>query len=131
MLVHHTTPGPSQPLDTPATCPAKALTPPQRQRLALNVLTGSRPVAQLAQQHQVSRKFVYHQAHKAQHALDDSFTTDRPARDDRVLVYLPVTKAWVRQFVLALVLIGHSSFETPRRTPPWDVPGVTRFGLER
>jgi hypothetical protein len=110
VLVHLTLPDPSEPLDTPATCPAKALTAPQRQRLALNVLTGSRPVAQLAQQHQVSRKFVYHQAHMAQQALDDTFTTERPARDDRVLFYLPVTKAWVRQFVLALVLIGHSSF---------------------
>jgi hypothetical protein len=108
--VHHTPSGPSQPLDTPATCPAKALTAAQRQRLALNVLAGSQPVAQLAQQHQVSRKFVYHQAHKAQQALDDTFTTDRPDRDDRVLFSLPVTKAWLRQFVLALVLIGHSSF---------------------
>jgi hypothetical protein len=73
-------------------------------------LAGSQPVAQLAQQHQVSRKFVYHQAHKAQQALDDTFTTERPARDDRVLFYLPVTKAWIRQFVLALVLISHCSF---------------------
>jgi hypothetical protein len=110
VLVHHTLPDPSQPLDSPATCPAKALSPPQRQRLALNVLTGSKPVAQLAQQHQVSRKFVYHQAHKAKQALEDTFTTERPARDDHVLFYLPVTKAWIRQFVLALVLISHSSF---------------------
>ena len=110
MLVHLTLPDASQPLDTPVPCPAKVLTPPQRQRLALDALTGSTPIAQLAQQHQVSRKFVYHQAHKAQQALDDTFTTDRPARDDRVLFYLPVTKAWIRQFVLALVLIGHSSF---------------------
>jgi hypothetical protein len=110
VLVHLTLPDPSEPLDTPATCPAKALTPPQRQRLALNVLTGSKPVAQLAQQHRVSRKFVYHQAHKAQQALDDTFATERPARDDRALFYLPVTKAWIRQFVLALVLISHCSF---------------------
>ena len=110
MLVHLTLPDASQPLGTPVPCPAKVLTPPQRQRLALDALTGSTPIAQLAQQHQVSRKFVYHQAHKAQQALDDTFTTDRPARDDRVLFYLPVTKAWIRQFVLALVLIGPSSF---------------------
>jgi hypothetical protein len=110
VLVHLTLPDSSEPLGTPATCPAKALTPAQRQRLALNVLTGSRPVAQLAQQHQISRKFVYHQAHKAQQALDDTFTTEPPARDDRVLFYLPVTKGWLRQFVLALVLISHCSF---------------------
>jgi hypothetical protein len=110
VLVHHTLPDASRPLDTPVPCPAKALTPPQRQRLALDALTGSAPLSQLAQQHQVSRKFISHQAHKAQQALDDAFTTDRPVPDDRVLFYLPVTKAWVRQFVLALVLIGHSSF---------------------
>lgn len=100
----------SQPLDTSAACPAKALTPSQRQQLALDALTGSASIAQLARQHHVSRKFIYHQAHQAQQALEDTFTTDRPARDDRVLFYLPVTKAWIRQFVLALVLIGHSSF---------------------
>jgi hypothetical protein len=110
VLVHHTPPDGSQPLDTPTTCPAKQLDPSQRQRLALDALTGSAPLSQLAQQHQVSRKFIYHQAHKAQQALDDTFTTDRPVPDDRVLFYLPVTKAWIRQFVLALVLIGHSSF---------------------
>jgi hypothetical protein len=110
VLVYHTSPDVSQPLDTPVPCPAKALTPAQRQRLALDALTSSAPISQLAQRHQVSRKFIYHQAHKAQHALDDTFTTDPPAHDDRVLFYLPVTKAWIRQFVLALVLIGHSSF---------------------
>jgi hypothetical protein len=109
VLVHHTRPNGSRPLDTPAVCPAKDLTAPQRQRLALDALAGSSPISQLAQQHQVSRKFLYHQAHKARQALDDAFTPDRPTGDDRVLFYLPVTKAWVRQFVLALVLIGHSS----------------------
>jgi hypothetical protein len=110
VLVHHTRPDASRPLDAPVSCPAKALTPPQRQRLALDALTDAAPIAQLAQQHRVSRKFIYHQAHKAQQALDDTFTTNRPVRDDRVLFYLPVTKAWVRQFVLALVHIGHSSY---------------------
>jgi hypothetical protein len=110
VLAHLTLRDVSLPLDTPAPCPAKALTPAQRQQLALDALTDSTPLSQLAQQHQVSRKFVYHQAHKAQQALDDAFTNDPPARGDRVLFYLPVTKAWIRQFVLALVLIGHSSF---------------------
>jgi hypothetical protein len=109
VLSHHTLPNGSQSLGTPAACPAKELTPPQRQRLALDALTGSAPLSRIAQQHQVSRKFIYHQAHKAQQALDDAFTPDRPTGDDRVLFYLPITKAWVRQFVLALVLIGHSS----------------------
>src|SRR4051812_43081085 len=110
VLVHHTLPDGSQPLDSPTPCPAKGLDPAQRQRLALDALHGSAPISRIAQQHQVSRKFVYHQAHKAQQALDHAFTPGPPARDDRVLFYLPVTQAWIRQFVLALILIGHSSF---------------------
>ena len=110
MLVHHTSAHASQPLDAPASCPAKALAPPQRQRLALDALTGSAPISRIAGRQRVSRKFVYHQAHKAQQALDHAFTPASPARDDHVLFYLPVTKAWIRQFVLALILIGHCSF---------------------
>ena len=110
MLVHHTLPDGPQPLDTPATCPAKQLDPSQRQRLALDALAGSAPVSRIAQQHQVSRKFVYHQAHKAQQSLDHAFNPETTASDDRVLFYLPVTKAWIRQFVLARVLIAHCSF---------------------
>jgi hypothetical protein len=32
------------------------------------------------------------------------------AKDEAVLFYLPVTKAWLRQVVLGLVLLCHSSF---------------------
>jgi hypothetical protein len=73
------------------------------------VLTGSAPLSRIAQQHQVSRKFIYHQAHKAQQALDHAFAPEPPG-DDQVLFYLPVTRAWTRQLVLALVLIAHCSF---------------------
>jgi hypothetical protein len=110
VLVHHTPPDPSQPLDLPTTCPAKKLDPSQRQRLALDALVGSAPISRIAGQQRVSRKFVYHQAHKAQQALDHAFIPNPPAGDDRVLFYLPVTKAWIRRFVLALILIAHSSF---------------------
>jgi hypothetical protein len=109
VLVHHTPPDGPRPLGTPDLCPAKDLNSAQRQRLALDALTGPTPISQLAEEHQVSRKFIYHQAHKAQQALEHAFTPQPTASDDRVLFYLPVTKAWIRQFVLALVLIGHSS----------------------
>ena len=49
--------------------PAQAMTPPQRRRLALAALTGEETVSGLAREHQVSRKFVYHQAGKADEAL--------------------------------------------------------------
>jgi hypothetical protein len=79
----------------------------QRQELAVSALSGEQPVVKIAKQHEVSRKFVYTQSAKAQQALDEAFCQTAP--DDKVLFYLPVTKAWLRQLVLALILICHSS----------------------
>ena len=89
-------------------CAAHALTPEQRQHLAVLALAGS-PVSRLARQHHVSRKFVYRQMRLAARALRRAFAPG-PARDARVLFYIPVTRAWIRQLVLALVLICHSPF---------------------
>ena len=90
-----------------AAWPAQALDPGQRQRLALEALAGTQPIAHLAAQHDVSRKFVYQQADQAQQALDDAF--DPHPEDRRILFHLPVTKAWLHQLTLGLVLICHSS----------------------
>jgi hypothetical protein len=90
------------------TCPAKALDPSQRQHLAIAALAGTQPISDLAAEHQVSRKFVYQQADKADQVLRSVFDSDAP--DNRVLFYLPVTKAWLWQLVLALVLICHCSY---------------------
>src|SRR4051812_4330882 len=96
-----TTPAPATP------CSAKALPADQRQYLAVHALAGTQPIACLAHQHEVSRKFVYQQADRAQRALQDAF--DPGPDDDRTLFSLPVTKAWLRQLVLGLTLICHSS----------------------
>ena len=46
--------------------------------------------------------------HTAEKALSEAFApSSRPER--RTLFYLPVTKAWLRQLVLGLVFICHSS----------------------
>ena len=91
----------------PVSWPAQRLLPPQRQDLAVQVLAGAETVSELARQHEVSRKFLYQQAHTAEQALSQAFApTPKP---DEVLFYLPVTKAWLRQLILALVLICHSS----------------------
>ena len=87
---------------------ATSLGPTERKTLSLQVLTRSEPVSHLAQNHGVSRKFLYQQATKASDALNEAFAPS--ADNDRVLFYLPVTKNWIRQFVLALILICHSSF---------------------
>jgi hypothetical protein len=87
---------------------AKAMTPTQRRQLALEAIAGSETVSRLASQHEVSRKFVYRQAAKADEALDAAFSPEE-ADDQKVLFQLPVTKAWLRQLILALTLICHSS----------------------
>ena len=87
---------------------AQSLSPPQRQVLATQVLARAQPVSQLARDNGVSRKFLYQQADKAQDALDDAF--DTPKDDSEILFWLPVTRAWLRQLVLALTLICHASY---------------------
>jgi hypothetical protein len=96
------------PLPEPRSCPAHDLTPPQRQQLAIDVLAHTQPVAALAREHEVSRKFLAQQADIAQAALAEAFRP-QPKSDD-VLFYLPVTKAWLHQLVLALVLIARCPY---------------------
>jgi len=102
----HPTASPSQ---RPLSSPAHHLSPHQRQRLAVDALAGARPLARLAHQHDVSRKFVYQQAGKARRALTDAFAP-APGDAQRVLFTVPITKAVLRQVVLGLVLVCHSSF---------------------
>jgi len=89
-------------------CAAKQLARQERQELAIQVLAGAETVSELARQHEVSRKFLYQQVHTAEQALSQAFARP-PTPPDKVLFYLPVTKAWLRQLVLGLVLICHSS----------------------
>ena len=49
--------------------PAQRLLPQERRDLAIQVLAGAQPVSDLAREHEVSRKFLYQQAHTAQEAL--------------------------------------------------------------
>ncbi len=90
----------------PNGCPAKALPPSQRRDIGLHALAGTQSITDLADAFAVSRKFVYQLQACAQAALAEAFAP-QPA-DDAVLFHLPVTKRWLRQFVLGLVLICHS-----------------------
>ena len=56
----------------------------------------------------MSRTFLYQQGHRASEALDEAFAA---TEDEQAVLYcVPVTKKWIRQFVLGLALEGHSSF---------------------
>jgi hypothetical protein len=89
-------------------CAAHELDSEQRQQLALQALAGTEPITELARRHQVSRKFVYDQTAQGAQALEQAFAS--ATKDTEVLFYLPVTKAWLRQVVLGLILLCHSSF---------------------
>lgn len=88
--------------------PASQLPANRRKELAITVLARTKPVTDLAQQHQVSRKFLYQQAAKADTALETAFAES--PHNQKVLFYLPVTTAWIRMCVVALLLICHSSY---------------------
>ena len=80
----------------------------ERKDLAVLALARSAPVSDLAARHGVSRKFVYQQTYKAQAALDDAFTAT--TRDDAALFDLTVSRPWLRQVIVGLALICHSSY---------------------
>jgi len=80
-----------------------------RKELAIQALARSEAVSDLATRHGVSRKFVYRQTHKAREALDEAFSPAAPD-DKEALFELAVTETWLRQLVVALVMIGRSSY---------------------
>src|SRR5262245_47226623 len=52
---------------------AQRLLPQQRQDLGVQAIVGAQQVAELAREHEVSRKFLYHQADTARGALAHAF----------------------------------------------------------
>jgi hypothetical protein len=80
----------------------------ERKDLAILALARSETVSDLSARHGVSRKFVYQQTRKASTALDDAFMSAMPESD--VLFELVVTKAWLRQLIVALALICRGSY---------------------
>ena len=93
---------------TPTTFPAAQLLADQRIDLAIQAMTVPANISSLADEHKVSRKFIYQQKSKAAQALKDAFAPTGANND--VLFYLPVTKAWLYQVILALTLICHGSY---------------------
>lgn len=90
-------------------CAAKTMNPAQRQGLALDALQSGQSITRLAEDHSVSRKFVYQQAGQARQALDQAFAAENITARSKVLFTVPVTKEWLEQLALGLTLICHSS----------------------
>jgi hypothetical protein len=94
------------PAQQPHASAARQLSAQSRQQLALDAIAGV-PITQLAAENHVSRKFVYQQLDKAHQGLQLAFDPPQPPED--LLFWLPVTKTWLQQLVLGLVLVCHSS----------------------
>lgn len=87
---------------------AKGLDAECRQNIALRALAEHRSVTRLSLQHSVSRKFIYSQTNIASQALEKAFTN--VSNDSEALFHIPVTKQWLQQVILSLVLTCHSSY---------------------
>jgi hypothetical protein len=88
--------------------PAANLTPFERRDLAVKGLARLKPIGALAEDRQISRKFIYKQIEKADRALDSAFSPEE--EDDRVLYRIPVTKDWIHQVALSAILDCHGSY---------------------
>jgi hypothetical protein len=88
---------------------ARTLNSMQRQEIALEAMSHKARVTQIASGHNVSRKFVYQQKEIALSGIEEVFSTS--SSKDSPLFQLPVTKEWIKQFTLSLVLISHSSYQ--------------------
>ena len=93
---------------SPALSVAASLSPNIPQDIGMQVLSRSQPISDLADKHQVSRKFVYQQGSKTQQSLEESFAPSKGDAD--VLFHLSVTQNWLYKMILGLVLICHSSY---------------------
>lgn len=88
---------------------ARSCSSSQRQNIAILALGMHTPISHLANTYSVSRKFIYQQQEKALSAISSAF--EEKLSEENILFQLPVTKSWIRQFVLSQVLIAHASYD--------------------
>ncbi|MDE1465836.1 hypothetical protein [Spartinivicinus poritis] len=86
---------------------SRRLTADQKINIAFDAMSGM-TITHTANKHGVSRGCVYAHQDKAKQAIYEAF--DDTGDDRHVLFYVPVTKAFLYQVVLALVLICKSSY---------------------
>jgi hypothetical protein len=89
--------------------PAKRMTVEQKKVIGLQALSQKKTISKIARQQNTSRQFVYRQKDKVLTVVDQHFCSS-DTDDSKVLFYLPVTKEWIVQFVLCLLLYARASF---------------------
>jgi len=80
----------------------------ERLSIAIQAISNTESITNIALENDVSRKTVYSYKKTASKVLNDAF--EEKIDDKKVLFTLPVTKDWIKQLVLSLSLSGHSSY---------------------
>jgi hypothetical protein len=88
---------------------AHSLTSFQRHNIGIQAISGHTPIASIAERYGVSRKFIYQQKEKALEGISKAF--EKETSNNKVLFYIPVTKEWLCQVVLALIFICRASYQ--------------------
>ena len=88
-------------------CPAKSISNADKKSLAIKAIAGEQTISAIANDYQVSRKFVSTQKQKVLSAVNEAF--DEKADGDKVLYQIPVTKNWLKQCVISFTLDCRSS----------------------
>jgi hypothetical protein len=94
--------------NSPLDSSTKQLTSKIRQKIAISALNVNENISQISRRYDTSRKFVYAQKEKASDALNEVFSGE--VDDSKVLFYIPVTKKWLQQSAMSLILSCHSSY---------------------
>jgi hypothetical protein len=95
-----------------STIRAQNLTASDKINLAVRVMSKTENITQLAEEQGVSRKFLYDLADKAMEGLNTAFQDEsnwQSTSETTVLFNFPVTKQTIRQIVVTLSLVCHSS----------------------
>ena len=87
---------------------AASLKPKQRKQLFIEMQSSTQTKTAIASREGVSRKFLYQQQKKGNQALEKEF--NQPKEESDILYWIPVTKNWIFQVILALIFICHSSY---------------------
>lgn len=90
---------------------AHSLNSTERQKIGIQAIGGNIPISHVAGRYGVSRKFIYHQKEKALEGIAQAFEKQSSNDSDSVLFHLPITKKWISQFVIALILIARCPYQ--------------------
>ncbi len=85
------------------------MSPERKKHTALEAITHQKTITRLADENYTSRKFIRQQGNNLQGVIDKHFDLDK-SNDNNVIYYIPITKAWITQFVIVLMLLGHVSY---------------------